>query len=127
MSLSLALLKQCETRFPDHDDRYNVIIALSISNRFSRQKLFKFFVQYCDLWVRRGYDTPIAKALLFKKMRDVVGGNVGMLLSGGAPLSEEAHVFIRTCLCVKVLQGYGLTETGAVACVSDEQDISTGK
>jgi acyl-coenzyme A synthetase/AMP-(fatty) acid ligase len=38
-----------------------------------------------------------------------------MLLSGGAPLSDEAHVFIQTCLCANVHQGYGLTETGAVA------------
>jgi long-chain acyl-CoA synthetase len=93
---------------------------------FNRKKLFDFFVKYRDDWVRRGYDTPIAKALIFKKMRQVVGGNLRMLLSGGAPLSEDAHVFIRTCLCVNVLQGYGLTETGAVACVSDEKDISTG-
>ena len=91
-----------------------------------RSKLVKFLVRYRDRWVRRGYDTPIAKALIFKKMQAVVGGRVRMLLSGGAPLSDEAHVFIRTCLCVSVHQGYGLTETGAVACVTDERDISTG-
>jgi long-subunit acyl-CoA synthetase (AMP-forming) len=61
----------------------------------SRKKLFKFFVEYRNSWMRRGYDTPIAKALIFKKMRAVVGGKLRMLLSGGAPLAEEAHVFIR--------------------------------
>ena len=92
-----------------------------------RSKLVHFLVRYRNKWVCRGYDTPIAKALVFKKMQAVVGGRLRMLLSGGAPLSDEAHVFIRTCLCVNVHQGYGLTETGAVACVTDERDISTGK
>ena len=86
----------------------------------------RYLIKYRDSWICRGYDTPIAKALVFNKMQAVVGGKIRMLLSGGAPLSDKAHVFIRTCLCDNLLNGYGLTETGAVACVSDERDILTG-
>lgn len=43
-------------------------------------------------------------ALVFNKMKAVVGGRVRMIVSGGAPLSEEAHQFIRTCLCVNLHQ-----------------------
>ena len=60
-----------------------------------RKKLFEFFVSYRSSWVKRGYDTPIVNALIFRKMRDIVGGQLRMLLSGGAPLSEDAHDFIR--------------------------------
>jgi len=31
-------------------------------------------------------------------MQAVVGGKIRMLLCGGAPLADEAHVFIRTCV-----------------------------
>ena len=86
----------------------------------------RYLIQYRDRWICRGFDTPIAKAFVFNKMQAVVGGKIRMLLCGGAPLSDEAHVFIRTCLCDNLLNGYGLTETGAVACVSDERDILTG-
>merc|ERR1719260_723507 len=77
-----------------------------------------FFAELVDLcyryrlkWTRRGFETPIMNWLIFKKFRAAVGGKVRLLLSGGAPLAPEAHDFCRTSLCIKLLQGYGLTET----------------
>ena len=49
------------------------------------------------------------------------------MLSGGAPLAEEAHSFIRTALCLKLHQGYGLTETASTAIITDPDDISVGR
>ena len=40
------------------------------------------------------------------------------LFSGGAPLSPDTHSLTRTCLCVPLMQGYGLTETTACATVT---------
>ena len=34
-----------------------------------------------------------------------------MILSGGAPLSEDTQRFMNICFCCPVGQGYGLTET----------------
>lgn len=42
-----------------------------------------------------------------------------LMISGGAPLSPETHEQISTCLCVTIIQGYGLTETTSCACVQD--------
>lgn len=42
-----------------------------------------------------------------------------LVVAGGAPLSAETHEQINICLCVKVIQGYGLTETTSCATVMD--------
>ena len=66
----------------------------------------------------RGFDTPLLNKTLFRKIRYFLGGRVRLLLSGGAPLSPDTHSLSRTCLCLPVMQGYGLTETTACATVT---------
>ena len=44
-------------------------------------------------------------------MRNLLGGRVRQMLSGGAPLSEDTQLFMNVCFCCPVGQGYGLTET----------------
>lgn len=46
------------------------------------------------------------------------------VLSGGAPLSPDTHEQIQLCLCVDVIQGYGLTETTSGATVMDSKFYS---
>ena len=83
-------------------------------------KLFDFCLRYRANWIKRGYDTPIMNRLIFSKPRALLGGRVRVMLSGGAPLAEEAHHFIRTALGVTMLQGYGLTETCSTAAITEE-------
>ncbi len=59
-------------------------------------------------------------------MKAAVGGRLRALLSGGAPLAEDAQAYIRQVLTCTVLQGYGLTETASTACISDPDDLSVG-
>jgi len=63
--------------------------------------------------INNGYDTPLFKALVFKKFSKVVGGKLRLALSGGGPLNSEVQVFVRTCFGCPFIQGYGLTETCA--------------
>ena len=77
---------------------------INASGPFMAQ-LVDFCVRYRATWVRRGYNTPIMNRLIFAKFKALVGGNVRVLLSGGAPLAEESHQFIRTALCTAVHQG----------------------
>ncbi|MFK0403086.1 AMP-dependent synthetase/ligase [Microbacterium sp. NPDC090225] len=51
-------------------------------------------------------------ALFFRRLRSVMGGRVGYILSGGAALDPELSLFFRG-LGVPVIEGYGLTETTA--------------
>ena len=48
------------------------------------------------------------------------------MLSGGAPLSPETHEYIRTTFSLPLVQGYGLTESCACACIMDNDDNSVG-
>lgn len=91
------------------------------------EEIIDFCYKYRLKWLRRGHDTPIMNRLIFQKFKAAVGGRLRLLLSGGAPLAPDAHNFCRVCLGIKLLQGYGLTETSATACIPDASDLSTGR
>ncbi|SEJ25989.1 AMP-dependent synthetase/ligase [Demequina mangrovi] len=54
----------------------------------------------------------VANALVLKKIRHLLGGQLGFVLAGGAKLTPGIGHFFRG-LGVTVMQGYGLTETTA--------------
>jgi long-chain acyl-CoA synthetase len=60
----------------------------------------------------------IARKLVFSKWRAAMGGNVQIIVSGGAALQPRlARVFWASGIVI--LEGYGLTETSPVIAVSD--------
>ncbi|MDT3767460.1 AMP-dependent synthetase/ligase [Gleimia hominis] len=59
----------------------------------------------------------LADALVYRKLRDLLGGNVDYVISGGGPLGERLGHFYRG-MGVTVLEGYGLTETTAPLAVN---------
>lgn len=78
-------------------------IAQMIFNKAYSQKL-KYMQQY-GVEVK----TPILDALVFKKVKQAVGGRLRGILSGGAPLRKEVQQFIAVVFGCPVVQGYGLT------------------
>lgn len=90
----------------------------------------KFLVETAFQWrtfaINHGFDTPLFKALVFKKFSKVVGGNLRLGMSGGGPLNSEVQVFIRTCFGIPFGQGYGLTETNAGLTMQDTSDLRPG-
>ncbi|PFG35467.1 long-chain acyl-CoA synthetase [Flavimobilis soli] len=68
----------------------------------------------------------LADALVLKKIRAALGGRAEWAISGGAALGERLGHFYRG-VGLKVLEGYGLTETTAPACVNvpDKPKIGT--
>ncbi len=55
--------------------------------------------------------------MVFSRLRDLLGGRVGHVISGGGPLGERLGHFYRGA-GVTVLEGYGLTETAAPCTVN---------
>lgn len=69
----------------------------------------------------------IARKLVFSKWQEALGGNVKLIISGGAALQERlARVF--WAAGIKVLEGYGLTETSPVIAVNSwkAEDVRFG-
>lgn len=85
--------------------------------------LFNFIVDYKKFWSRKGFTTPIINFVICRKVNQMLGGRVKMIACGGAPLSPETHEFIQAILNVKIVQGYGLTETTASATLMDMHDL----
>ena len=73
------------------------------------------------------FQLGIARKLIFSKWKDALGGNIKLIISGGAALQERlARVF--WAADIKVLEGYGLTETSPVIAVNSwkEEDVKFG-
>lgn len=90
------------------------------------QFLVKTAFQARTFAISHGFDTPLFKALVFKKFSKVVGGRLKLALSGGGPLNSEVQVFIRTCFGCPLFQGYGLTETCAGLSIQAVDDLRAG-
>lgn len=89
--------------------------------------LMDFCIKYKLDCSRRGEQTPIMDRIIFRSIRMLVGGRVRAILSGGAPLSEDTHDYLRTVLGAILLQGYGLTETSACGAIMSFEENSTGR
>jgi len=73
------------------------------------------------------FQLGIARKLIFSKWKEALGGNIKLIISGGAALQERlARVF--WAAGIKVLEGYGLTETSPVIAVNSwkEDDVKFG-
>ena len=89
-------------------------------------------IAYSKAMDRRGFNPLLSlkhalfDKLIFSKIRAGMGGNVEAAISGGAPLGERLGHFYRGA-GIRVLEGYGLTETtaGATLNLSSAQKVGS--
>ncbi|KAJ8609181.1 hypothetical protein CTAYLR_008406 [Chrysophaeum taylorii] len=72
--------------------------------------------------LRQHREAPLLKALVFSKLKNLVGGNIKGSVSGGGAISSEVQTFVRTAFCAPALQGYALTETCCSATFQNPND-----
>jgi len=101
-----------------------------------KQKIFEWAVsigqEYAEL-KRNNASIPfglnvkhtLADKLVFKKIKEVTGGNLRFFISGGAALARELGFFFEA-VGILVLEGYGLTESSPVIAVNRENDYKFG-
>jgi long-chain acyl-CoA synthetase len=90
----------------------------------AKNKIFSWSMRLAERYELMGKNGPwyefqrkIADKLVYKKWRAAVGGDVEVIVSGGAALNPRIER-IFTCAGLRLLQGYGLTETCVVVAVN---------
>ena len=68
-----------------------------------------------QLVTHHGHRLKLLDKLVFDHIKEKLGGRVQRIITGGAPLSQRTHNFLRTCFCEELYQGYGLTESSGAA------------
>jgi long-chain acyl-CoA synthetase len=82
--------------------------AVDLGLKFELNKANGFFYEL---------QRSIADKLIYSKWREALGGNIKVVISGGAALQERlARVF--NCARIPIMEGYGLTETSPVISVN---------
>jgi len=76
---------------------------------------FNYDLYNTGLWYK--FKLQIARILVFKKIREALGGNLQLIVSGGSALQVGLGRFF-WALGIKVIEGYGLTETSPVLAVN---------
>ncbi len=71
---------------------------------------------------RLGWKYRLADKLVFKKIREVTGGELRFAISGGGALLEAIDIFFNT-VGIIVCEGYGLTETSPVLTARNPKDM----
>ncbi|CAG2163056.1 unnamed protein product [Oppiella nova] len=127
MKGDLTLLKPTiMTAVPLILDRIRRVIEDTVNKNLLSKIVFIFLRSQKSFWSHFDLNTPIINIIFCRKFKAILGGRVKVIACGGAPLSPEAHQFMRHCFDLKVLQGYGLTETSASATLMDLDDSSVG-
>jgi long-chain acyl-CoA synthetase len=64
--------------------------------------------------------------LVFRKVRDVLGGRVKLLTSGSAPIRPSLIKLLRVCFSCEVREGYGQTENAGACLMISAGDLHVG-
>ncbi|WP_276260814.1 AMP-dependent synthetase/ligase [Haloglomus litoreum] len=67
----------------------------------------------------------LADRLVFSKVREALGGNIEMFVSGGGSLSTDLAKLYRA-MGITIIEGYGLTETAPGLVFNPPEDIRVG-
>ena len=95
----------------------------------------KIFGRAEEAWFRLDAKAPrpwdffwlgLAGLLIFPSIRKRLGPNLRAMICGSAPLARETQLFFMM-LGIRVLQGYGLTETTGICTLDDPRHVEPGR
>ena len=115
---------------------YEKLYARVMSATGVKRRLVRWSADVAKRWARArlgGTDVgaglraqrALADRLVFRKLRDRIGGRLRFFVSGGAPLNIELAYFFFGA-GILILEGYGLTETSPVTNVNTPTSMKVG-
>jgi len=72
------------------------------------------------------YTHSLWDALVFNKIRNLIGGRVKSMVTGSAPISADVLNFLKIAFCAPIHEGYGQTESSAASCIASGFDPVAG-
>lgn len=83
-------------------------------------------VKIAALRNQQGSTHALWDRLLFNKVKQALGGNIRLMVSGSAPIAGEVMEFLKVALCVDIAEAYGSTENGGAATFHQTGEYRTG-
>ncbi len=88
----------------------------------SQVDCFRAFFLTC--WCR--YTHWLWDKIIFKNTKAILGGRCRLMVTGSAPIAGNVMDLLRLAMCCPLVEGYGQTECGAAATITQLGDTSTG-
>lgn len=105
---------------------YNKVYEGLKAKSFIAQALFKYAYSTKLAAMKKNGTTKhwIWDRLVFGAIRQKLGGQVKLMVTGAAPLAADVHDFLRIAFSCDVFEGYGMTECCALASISAPHDVT---
>lgn len=106
---------------------YDKVMA-EANKSFTKRTLLNAAIAFKTREVQKGIirTDSFFDTVVFKKIREALGGRVKLMITGSAPLAENVMKFARAAMGCVVLEGYGQTECVAACTVGVEGDSIPG-
>lgn len=105
---------------------HDKLLAAINGGSYIKKQMFHMGFQSKKEALKQGQSSTFWDTILFSKMKARLGGRVRWIMSGSAPLDPNLAEFLKICFCCPVMEGYGLTENAAGACVTKLDETQFG-